>query len=58
MPNGNDVVARTRHAIAQGNADALHAELLGEVQRLRAVCRLAVAEGHATPYLTHLARSS
>ncbi|SHU66637.1 Uncharacterised protein [Mycobacteroides abscessus subsp. abscessus] len=57
MPNSNDLVARTRYAIAQGNADALHAELLTEVLRLRAVCRLAVTEGHATPYLMHLARS-
>lgn len=51
---GTDLIARTRYAIEHGNSDGLHAELLAEVERLRAVCRLAVNEGHATAYLTHL----
>ncbi|WP_165618483.1 hypothetical protein [Mycobacteroides chelonae] len=49
-----DLIARARYAIKHGNADGLHADLLAEVERLRAVCRLAVNEGHATAYLTHL----
>lgn len=57
MANRDTLTSRTRHAIKSGNADALHGELLAEVERLRAVCRLAVAEGHATAYLTHLVRA-
>lgn len=49
-----DVIARARYAIEHGSGDGLHADLLAEVERLRAVCRLAVSEGHATAYLTHL----
>lgn len=31
-----------------------NAELRATIEHLRAVCRLAVSDGHATPYLTHM----
>lgn len=35
-PPGDDVVQRTKYAIEWGNSDALHRDLLAEVEQLRA----------------------
>lgn len=39
---------------ARDKLRAENAELRATIEHLRAVCRLAVSDGHATPYLTRM----